>query len=116
MDKLIEEMTVLQKEYHTQMAGLEESMLDMRARKFFDLCKSLQENKIQLPEQFYLTTRIDTVSKEGVEFLRNTGINIVCIGIENFSEPVLKMMNKKQDPDSVISGCRRLKEKDIWFH
>jgi len=116
LNKLIEEMAVLQKDYNTQMTGLEESMLDMRSRKFFALCQKIQKNRIQLPEQFYLTTRVDTVSQEGVESLRNTGIKIVCIGIENFSEHVLKMMNKKHNNGSIMNGCRTLKEKDVWVN
>jgi radical SAM superfamily enzyme YgiQ (UPF0313 family) len=116
LKKLIEEMKVLQRDYHTQMVGLEESMLDMRSRMFFDLCHHLAENKIRLPEQFYLTTRIDTVSCEGMASLRRAGIKIVCVGIESFSTPVLKMMNKRQNCEAILHGCRQLREKNIWLN
>jgi radical SAM superfamily enzyme YgiQ (UPF0313 family) len=116
MEKLIEEMMVLQKEYDNQMIGLEESMLDMRSGKFFEFCQNLRDNHIHLPEDFYVTTRVDTVSEQGVESLLNAGIKIVCVGIENFSDQVLKMMNKKQNFDAILQGCRQLREKNIWVN
>jgi radical SAM superfamily enzyme YgiQ (UPF0313 family) len=113
-EKLLTEMAVLQNKYRIQMAGLEESMLDMRSKGFHEFCRGLTVRSIELPEQFYITTRIDTVSEAGIARLAATGIGIVCVGIESFSERVLAMMNKKQSPETIRQGCEKLKERGIW--
>jgi radical SAM superfamily enzyme YgiQ (UPF0313 family) len=114
LDKLLGEMEILQKKYHTQMAGLEESMLDMRSKRFYEFCRRVAAQNIELPAQFYITTRIDAVSNDGVACLSSAGIGIVCVGIESFSERVLKKMNKRQSADTIRMGCEKLKKKDIW--
>lgn len=112
--KQIAEMEILQREYGTQLAGLEESMLDMRTKRFHDYCRQIRTRRIDLPEQFYITTRIDAVTADGVKRLSSAGIGIVCVGIESFSKKVLTMMNKKQSPDTIRRGCEILKKHGIW--
>jgi anaerobic magnesium-protoporphyrin IX monomethyl ester cyclase len=114
--KVVAEMQTLQKEYNTQMIGFEESMLDMRHKLFFSLMSSIREAGIDLPRDFTLPTRIDTVTADGIHELKQTGINILCSGIENFSPRVLKMMNKKQDVEAITAGCRKLRAADIWLN
>lgn len=113
IEKIIEEMKALQREYQTQMIGFEESMLDMRSKSFFDLCQQIKENRLELPDRFYLTTRIDSVTDEGIECLIETNIRQLCVGIESFSPKILKMMNKKQDFDHILGRCKTLKDNKI---
>ncbi len=113
-DKLIIEMKDLQDNYQTQMIGLEESMLDMRTNTYFSLLGKIKDNRIDLREEFYITTRIDTVTEQGIKKMKETNINILCVGIENFSDQVLKMMNKGQNYASILKGCEMLKNHNIW--
>ena len=110
---MIEEMKVLQRDYQTQFIGFEESMLDMRSKRFFDLCQKIRENRFDLPDRFYLTTRINSVSDEGIECLIETNIKHLFVGIESFSPKILKMMNKKLDFDNIVGRCRALKDNKI---
>jgi len=116
LQKLIDEMTVLQKDYGTQIIGMEESMLDMRSNIFFKFCRQIKDHRIELPEQFYLTTRIDSVTDEGIRQMQDLEIKFLCTGLENFSDRVLMMMNKKQNYDSILQGCEKLKQKNIWVN
>jgi anaerobic magnesium-protoporphyrin IX monomethyl ester cyclase len=116
IEKLIEEMQALQGGYGRQMSGLEESMLDLRSKRFFELCRRIRENIKSLPDTFYITTRIGTVTDEGARAMRETGISMACVGIESFSPGVLKMMNKEQSVESVERGCSTLAKHQIWVH
>ncbi len=109
-------MQTLQQAYNTQMIGFEESMLDMRHKPFFDLMAAIREAGIVLPRDFTMPTRIDTVTDDGIRILKETGVKILCSGIENFSPRVLKMMNKKQNVESITAGCRKLRDKNIWLN
>lgn len=114
MEKLLTEMETLQRDYRTHMAGLEESMLDMRSKRFYEFCRAIRGHRLELPEQFYITSRIDAVSEEGADQLKSTGIGIICVGIESFSERVLAAMNKKQSPETIRLGCEILQKKHLW--
>jgi radical SAM superfamily enzyme YgiQ (UPF0313 family) len=114
MSKQIAEMQVLQRRYGTQLAGMEESMLDMRSARFNAFCRRVKTARIELPDQFYITTRIDAVTEAGVKPLKAAGIGIVCVGIETFSQRVLKMMNKQQTLDTIRRGCEILAKSGVW--
>ncbi|MBN1848237.1 MAG: B12-binding domain-containing radical SAM protein [Deltaproteobacteria bacterium] len=115
IEKVIQEMEMLQKSYQTQFTGLEESMLGMHSKKFFQFFQSIRENDIRLPTDFYITTRIDTVTDEGIDTMRQTGISRTCVGIESFSQKVLREMNKSLSFESVHSGCEKLMRNNIWL-
>jgi radical SAM superfamily enzyme YgiQ (UPF0313 family) len=112
--KQISEMKVLQRNYQTQLDGMEESMIDMRSQDFEAFCRSIRSQRIELPEQFYITTRVDTVAQDGVRRLKSSGIGVVCIGIESFSPRVLKMMNKHQSTETIRRCCELLERHGIW--
>jgi len=116
VEKVVAEMRTLETEYGTQMIGFEESMLDMRHKPFFRLMSAIKEAKLTIPRDFSLTTRIDTVTDEGIRILKEIGVYILCAGIENFSPQVLKMMNKKQDRQAIAAGCRKLRDNNIWLN
>jgi len=116
VEKTVSEMLALQNDYKTQMVGFEESMLDMRHKPFFNLMDAMKIAGIRVPRDFSMTTRIDTVTDDGIRKLKENDIYILCIGIENFSPRVLQLMNKKQNLAAITAGCRKLRDAGIWLN
>ena len=116
IEKVVQEMKVLQESYQTQFTGLEESMLDMQSKTFFQFLISIRKNNIRLSKDFYITTRIDTVTDEGIDAMQKVGITHACVGIESFSQKVLIKMNKRLGLESVRNGCEKLMNNNIWLN
>ncbi len=81
-------------------------------RGFFqDFCKMFIENNINVPWGCEL--RVDSISIEDAELLKDAGCKLVATGIESGSNKVLKANFKYQDPERVKVGISNLKRYKI---
>lgn len=87
------ELDRLAREYGNRTIAIDDSMLDLRAPYFVDLCRALAAGG-NLDDTFQLLTRIDTVSADGLRALRDAGIRRIATGLESGSDRVLAAMNK----------------------
>ena len=61
----------------------------VRCKEFNSLIK-----KCSFKITFEINTRVDTINKESIEFLKEVGLRNICIGIESFLESDLQIYNK----------------------
>ena len=109
--RLISEMKQLENKYKNTIKAIDDSMLDMRSRQFFELCHSLSKEKIAFPG--YIQSHVNRISEEGIKAISKAGIKRVYLGIESASPKVLRMMNKNITLRQVFSDCEKLKRKKI---
>ncbi len=81
-------------------------------RKFFHgFCRLFIDNEIKIPWGCEL--RVDSISIEDANLLKEAGCKLIATGIESASLKVLKKNLKYQDPKRVLSGIKHLKAVDI---
>ena len=106
----IREMETLSVTYDNPMTAIEDNMVYIGSKEFSRVCAEIKERKIKLRPDFYVLTRVDMiVDEQGLKDMEGTGIENVILGIESGAPNVLKMMNKKTNPDVIISGCKKLR-------
>ena len=108
VQRLVQEMKTLQREYGRQMGALEGSMIDIGSQQCLELCSELVRHKIDLPPAFYIYSRVDSISEQGLQALKTAGISNVWLGVETSSTKVLKMMRKRTGFDQAVVACRQL--------
>jgi magnesium-protoporphyrin IX monomethyl ester (oxidative) cyclase len=81
-------------------------------KKFFHgFCRLFIENKIEIPWGCEL--RVDTITQEDANLLKEAGCRLVATGIESANLEVLKNNLKYQDPKHVVIGIKNLKAVNI---
>jgi radical SAM superfamily enzyme YgiQ (UPF0313 family) len=81
-------------------------------RNFFhDFCKLFIDNEIEIPWGCEL--RVDSISAEDAQLLKEAGCRLVATGIESASIKVLEKNLKYQDPKQVLNGIKHLKAVNI---
>ncbi len=103
ISSIVEELKDLADNYGNYPVGLEDSMFNMRTSYFFDLCSSL--SRLTLNPNFYILSRVDSVTPEGLAAMRNAGIRNLVLGIENASPKVLKAMDKRVTIEDAERVC-----------
>lgn len=78
---------------------------------FHDFCKLFIDNKIEIPWGCEL--RVDTISAEDAQLLKEAGCRLIATGIESASINVLEKNFKYQDPKRVMIGIKHLKAVNI---
>ncbi len=114
LSRIIHEMETLEHVYKSPMVAIEDNMVYLGSEQFSELCREIKQRKIRLGPQFYVLTRTDCIiDSQGMKDMEGTGICNVVLGIETGSPKVLKMMNKKTSPETIISGCEKLMKYDL---
>jgi anaerobic magnesium-protoporphyrin IX monomethyl ester cyclase len=103
VETVVRELERLATLYDNRMYGIDDSMLDLRSPYFFDLCHQLARSP-HMPDSFGLLTRVDTLSAEGLQAMRQAGIERLALGIESGSDRILAAMNKGFDSAILRTG------------
>ena len=104
VERVVEEIKGLAEKYDNYAVGLEDSMFNMRSPYFFELMERLKP--LKLNPGFYLLSRVDSITEEGLKAMKAAGVNNLVLGIESMSPRVLKMMGKRIDPGKILSSLR----------
>ena len=73
-----------------------------------DFCKEVIRRKLKI--RYRVTSRVDTIDKEILEWLKRSGCIRMSLGVESGSKKILKIMKKGVDPErakSAVSLSRR---------
>ena len=108
---IVNELKDLAENFGNYPVGLEDSMFNMRSSYFFDLCSAL--SRLRLHPNFYILSRVDSITADGLAAMRKAGIRNLVLGIENASPRVLKMMNKKITMEEAERACEEAVKQDI---
>jgi len=101
--------------YRCKWIAFEDSMFDLRSKRFFDFCDKLSHfYRTDSLEFMYIQSRVDAVSEEGLKKARDTGIRGIWFGMESASEKVLNMMNKRTTKEMIINACRLAKNAGFY--
>lgn len=95
IENIIEEIKRISKIIDKPIFSIEDSMISIESIYFKKFCYAL--NKLPSKDFIisHIMSRIDTISEDGLIALKDSGIFKIQFGVENLSEKVLRMMNKK---------------------
>jgi len=101
--------------YKCKWIAFEDSMFDLRSKRFFDFCDKLSHfYRTDSLRAMYIQSRVDTISEKGLRKARDTGIQSIWFGMESVSEKVLNMMNKKITGEMIINACKLAKNAGFY--
>jgi radical SAM superfamily enzyme YgiQ (UPF0313 family) len=113
VSRIVREMKILQETYLTQIKGMDESMLFVGSPLFHELCTQIVEQGIAIPDNFFILSRVDTITGGGIAAMKQAGIDIVAVGVESASARVRKEMNKDLTMAQIVSGCTKLRDSGV---
>ncbi len=111
VERIVEEIRTLADRYDNYAVGLEDSMFNMKGAYFFELMERLKD--LRLNPGFYILSRVDTVSEDGFRAMREAGVRNLVLGIESTSPKVLRMMNKRIDPEGIVRALKGASRYDL---
>jgi len=110
VERVVEEMKTLECSYETQMTALDESTLFIGSKQLLELCSVIDSEGISLASDFYVMSRVDTITNEGIVALQKANIKAVWVGLESASEKVRSKMNKTITMDQIMAGCEKMRD------
>ena len=102
--------------YNCKSMVFEDSMFDLRSKRFIEFCEKLSHfyHPSSLEGRTYILSRVDTISEEGLKKAHDIGIKAIAFGMESASEKVLKMMHKNTTREMIINAAKLAKEAGLY--
>jgi anaerobic magnesium-protoporphyrin IX monomethyl ester cyclase len=80
-----------------------------------DFCKELRLQKLKNKIIWKINCRPDEIEKDNFSLMKEHGLFVVYLGIENGTDAGLKIMNKHANREQNIQAVETLKKLDIYF-
>lgn len=93
--KVVNEIEYFQKKYKnkTRVFVISGECITMNKKWLIDFCKEIIKRKLKV--KYRVTSRVDTIDREKLEWLKKSGCKIISLGLESGSDKILKIMNKQ---------------------
>lgn len=92
IEKVIEELNYLTKEYKVKRFRFWDDTFTLNKKYVIEFCKKLKKSNLRI--NWMCSVRANTVDKEMLQNLKETGCTSISLGIESGSDRILKLMQK----------------------
>ena len=112
-EKVVDEIEHILIHYNIEKFMFWEDTFITSKKRLLQFCKALSKRKIEITWRCH--TRLDTLSEEIIDVLKDNGCQQINVGIETGSEKILKYINKKISLQKIVEKVELLKKKKmIW--
>ena len=98
--------------YQFNIIEVYDELFSRDKQRVLEFCQGLQElsKNVSWPIKWNCQMRVDTTDEELIKILKGAGVHCLSLGLESYSRPVLKSMNKHITPqqiDKTLRSARR---------
>lgn len=105
---VIEELRVLNEKYNVDKVNFEDNNFNVHEKYTRSLCTEMLKEKLDM--KWSIQTRCDLVNSSTFKLIKKAGCEFVSLGIETFSERLLKEIKKNLTLSSILTGIKILKK------
>ena len=113
IENIFEEINFLYEKYHIREFHLVDDNFTLNKKFVKNFCKKLLESNLDISWATPNGVRLDTLDKECLEIMKESGLYLISVGIESGSDRVLKMTKKELTVKKILNGVSVIKESGI---
>ena len=93
-NKVVDEIEFFKNKYgdKIKLFAISGECITMNKEWIVNFCKEILKRKLKI--KYRVTSRVDTIDKEKLGWLKKSGCNIISLGLESGSDKILKIMKK----------------------
>ncbi|MFX1592157.1 MAG: B12-binding domain-containing radical SAM protein [Promethearchaeota archaeon] len=108
---IVDEIEFYYKEFNFRYFNFADDAFTIIPKRSIEICREIVNRNLKI--YFDCTTRADSITDDLVKWLKKAGCLFVAIGVESGSKKILKTINKKISPESVIKAFSILKKNKL---
>ena len=113
IENIFEEINFLYEKYHIREFHLVDDNFTLNKIFVKNFCKKLLESNLDISWATPNGVRLDTLDKECLEIMKESGLYLISVGIESGSDRVLKMTKKELTVKKILNGVNVIKKSGI---
>lgn len=108
IDNIMAELEYAIKKYNINIIVFFDELFANDRSRMYDFCRRITEFLKTIPWEvkWYCAMRVDILDEEMITIMKNSGCFSLSLGLESYSAPVLKSMNKKITPKQIDDALR----------
>ncbi len=114
---VVNELKVLKNKYNVNSVYFADDLFTFDSKRVIELCKHMIKHKLNL--KWVIQTRVDSLNKEMLTWMKKAGCTTLCMGVESGNDRVLKVLNKSITKNTIIKKLRLVKKLgfvlDLYF-
>jgi len=110
---IFEEINFLYEKYHIREFHLVDDNFTLNKKFVKNFCKKLLESNLDISWATPNGVRLDSLDKECLEIMKESGLYLISVGIESGSDRVLKMTKKELTVKKILNGVNVIKKSGI---
>jgi len=108
MENVVEEMVILNKDYGITYFNICDELFGYPKKRVFEFQDELEKRDLKI--NYFCAVRVDTVDKEVLQSLKESGCKFINFGFESSSQEVLDLMNKHTTIEQNIEAIELSRE------
>lgn len=113
IENIFEEINFLYEKYHIREFHLVDDNFTLNKKFVKSFCKKLLESNLDISWATPNGVRLDSLDKECLEMMKESGLYLISVGIESGSDRVLKLMKKELTVKKILNGVSMIEESGI---
>ena len=113
IENVFEEINFLYKKYHIREFHIVDDNFTLNKDFVKKFCKKLLELNLHISWATPNGVRLDSLDKECIEIMKESGLYLISVGIESGSDRILKMMKKELTLKKTLKGLNLIKASGI---
>ncbi|MBA4372539.1 MAG: hypothetical protein C0402_06710 [Thermodesulfovibrio sp.] len=113
IQRVISECTTLIRKYKQKSVFLMDDNISVNKRHFMGLCDAIIQAGLHKEAYFFGSMRGDNATDEILDYALRANFRIIGYGLETCSEKLMKVINKGETVEEVISAIKRTAEKGM---
>lgn len=108
VQSVIDELAFAIERYKINLIDIYDELLSNDKERVYDLCRRLKQLFEDVPWEvkWSCQLRVDTVTEELIETMKDAGCYLISLGLESYSSDVLKSMKKRITPQQIDNALR----------
>lgn len=117
LDNIMKEIEWAYKRYKINSLAFYDDLFAINRERLYEFCKKFKEltKKISADIKWACQLKVNTVDKEMLKILKDSGCVLVSYGLESMSPEVLKSMKKPITPEQIDKSIQMTKEAGLAF-
>ena len=113
IERIVSEIKILVEKYNQKTIWLMDDNIAVNPKRFKKFIEKIIEEGLHEKTEFHGSMRGDNLTDEVLEWAKKGNFRMIAFGMETGTEPLMKLIDKRETVEAVVSAIKRTHQKGI---
>jgi radical SAM superfamily enzyme YgiQ (UPF0313 family) len=113
IERIVSEIKILVEKYNQKIIWLMDDNIAVNPKRFKNFVEMIIAEDLHKKTEFHGSMRGDNLTDEVLEWAKKGNFRMIAFGMETGTEPLMKLIDKRETVEAVVSAIKRTHQKGI---